>query len=200
MLMRGVRAGLGVLVGLALVGPVLMGCTDSAAEPDDGASSPRVSAETSASPSPSAPAKPERPEAMNRDDAEGAAAAAEYFLSLYAYSRATGDTKAWDRMSHGACEFCQQSSARVRELVQKGAEFRGGTLTTEVLQTYARDEMTGIYPLDLRVTQDPYRTVAADGSVLDSGEERAIERRVEMGRRAGDWVVIAIVPVPEGAE
>lgn len=197
MLMRGVRAGLGVLVGLALVGPVLMGCTDSAAEPDDGASSPRVSAETSASPSPSAPAKPERPEAMNRDDAEGAAAAAEYFIELYPYVMATGDTEEFEAMSHRACGFCSQALEDVSRAQAQDRAYEGGEIAMTLVEQYERDEVTGIYPLDVEVTQQASRTTAADGSVVSSAEESVSEHRVEMGRRNGRWVVVAIAPRAE---
>ncbi|MFC6508889.1 DUF6318 family protein [Promicromonospora citrea] len=197
MLMRGVRAGLGVLVGLALLGPVLMGCTDSAAEPDDGASSPRVSAETSASPSPSAPAKPERPEAMNRDDAEGAAAAAEYFIELYPYVMATGDTEEFEAMSHRACGFCSQALEDVSRAQAQDRAYEGGEIAMTLVEQYERDEVTGIYPLDVEVTQQASRTTAADGSVVSSAEESVSEHRVEMGRRNGRWVVVAIAPRAE---
>ncbi|MFC8796264.1 DUF6318 family protein [Promicromonospora sp. NPDC057138] len=155
-------------------------------------------ASESASPTPSAPAKPERPEAMKRDDAEGAAAAAEYFLSLYAYTRSTGDTKDWDAMSHRACDFCKDGSNRAKEMAANGESLRGGGLEVEILQAYQRDDLTGIYPLDARVTQQAYETRDAGGDVTDSGEREVVDRRIEMGRRDGDWVVVTIAPIPGG--
>ncbi len=46
---------------------------------------------------------------MEREDAEGAAAAAEYFIELYPYVMATGDTEEFEAMSHRACGFCDDA-------------------------------------------------------------------------------------------
>lgn len=188
-------AGLVLAVGLAL-----SACTGATPDPEvttDPTGDPMPTA--SASPSPSAPIKPERPEAMEREDAKGAAAAAEYFLSLYAYTRSTGDTQDWDVMSHNACGFCTDGSDRAREMAARGETLVGGGLEVHILQTYLRDDLTGIYPLDARVTQEPYETRDANGRVIDSGDREVVDRRIEMGRRNGDWVVVTIAQIP-GAE
>src|SRR5690606_17458349 len=174
--MRGVRAGLGVLVGLALVG-----CTGAAPEPDVGASSPRVSAEASVSASPSVPTKPTRPEAMDRDDAEGAAAAAVYFLSLHSYMKATGHTDQWREMSHHSCGFCTAALKHAESLSAGKQTYVGGEISTEITQVYARDAVTGIQPLDARLTQKPFEIREADGGLVEESEGEVVSRRLELG-------------------
>jgi hypothetical protein len=133
---------------------------------------------------------------MERDDAEGAAAAAEYFLSLYAYTRSTGDTRQWEAMSHRSCKFCRDGSDRAKEMTANGESLKGGGLKAQILQIYLRDDLTGIYPLDARITQEPYETRDAEGNVIDSGEREVVDRRIEMGRRDGEWVVVTIAQIP----
>jgi hypothetical protein len=188
-------AGLVVAVGLAL-----SGCTGSTPDPDvsavpTGDPTPAVSA--SASPTPSVPAKPERPDAMKRDDAEGAAAAAEYFIELYPYVMATGDTEEFEAMSHRACGFCEQALKDADRIQDREQSFHGGETAVKVLDQYLQDHLTGIYPLDVEVEQEASETVDADGSIFSSAEAQVSEHRVEVGRKNDRWVVVAIAPRPE---
>lgn len=188
-------AGLVVAVGL-----VVSGCTGSTPDPDVSSSStsgPTPVASPSASPTPSVPAKPERPAAMERDDAEGAAAAAEYFIELYPYVMATGDTEEFEAMSHRACGFCEQALTDANRIQNRGQIFRGGATKVRLLDQYLRDDLTGIYPLDLEVTQQASRTLEADGAVVSSAKEQKSAHRVEMGRKNDQWLVVAIAPRPE---
>lgn len=187
-------AGLIVAVGLTL-----SACTGST--PDPGVtesptdeSTPVASA--SASPMPSGPSKPERPEAMKRDDAEGAAAAAEYFIELYPYVMATGDTREFEAMSHRACGFCDDALEQARQIEEGGWRYTGGGSTLSVTQTYERDDLTGIYPLDVEISQESSEISENDGTKLDSIESKVFDRRVEMGLRRGEWVVVTVAPIP----
>ncbi len=186
---------------LALTG-LLAAC--SGAEEPAGPASPTPSAAATPSPSPSpSPSaepeipKPERPAAMDKHDADGAAAAAEYFLSLYKYTKATGDTAEWEEMSHRACTFCQTVLERSSEIRKKDLTIDGGDVTSRLFQTYQRDALTGIYPLDLEVTQQASTTIFPDGSVESSAEKVVAIMRVEMGLRKGSWVVVTVAPAPE---
>jgi len=69
---------------------------------------------------------------MERDDIEGAKAAAEYFLELYPYVYATGDLEEWRAMSDPACEFCEGAAGHATELFSAGGYGVGGDI--EVLE------------------------------------------------------------------
>jgi hypothetical protein len=188
-------AGLIVAVGFAL-----SACTGSTPDPDvsgspTGGSTPVASA--SASPTPSKPAKPERPDAMKRDDAEGAAAAAEYFIELYPYVMATGDTEEFEEMSHRACGFCEELSSQASAIQDADEVFVGGETSVEITKEYKRDEVTGIYPFDSKITQQAQTITAADGHVVLDAKQEVLDRRIEMGRRNGEWVMVAVAPIPE---
>ena len=187
-------AGLVVAAGL-----VLSGCTGSPdADADPSPPAEPTSASPSASPSSSGPAKPERPDAMKRKDAKGAAAAAEYFLSLYSYTKVTGDTEEWDAMSHRACAFCRTAMEHANEISSNGDTYTGGELSMEVTQTYMKDDLTGIYPLDIDLTQAPFQVFNTDGELIESSEGESLDRRVEVGRKDSAWIVVTVAPVPDG--
>ena len=57
--------------------------------------------------------EPQRPEGMDEFTPQGAAATAEYFLSLYPYVYATGDLGAWQAMSDPDCNFCNTVAEKV---------------------------------------------------------------------------------------
>jgi hypothetical protein len=192
-MMRG--AGLAVVVGLTL-----SACTGSTPEPEvtapsSGGPTPAVTA--SASPAPSAPAKPKRPEAMKRDDAQGAAAAAEYFIELYPYVMATGDTEEFEAMSHRACGFCDDAIGQAERIEEQGYTYSGGDSVLTVTKIYARDEVTGIFPLDTEIHQRSSLIVGDLGEEIFSSDTKVSKSRVEMGIRNDDWVVVTVAPVPE---
>jgi len=187
-------AGLVLAAGLAL-----SACTGVTPEPEVSTGptgDPTPTASASPSPSPSVPTKPERPEAMEREDAEGAAAAAEYFIELYPYVMATGDTEEFEAMSHRACGFCDDALEQARQIEEGGWRYTGGGSTLSVTQTYERDDLTGIYPLDVEISQESSEISENDGTKLDSIESKVFDRRVEMGLRRGEWVVVTVAPIP----
>jgi len=63
---------------------------------------------------------------MSQPSADGAAAAAGYFMSLYAYVLATGDLTEWDAMSGAACDFCANTRTQVDALHGAGSRSLGG--------------------------------------------------------------------------
>ena len=152
---------------------------------------------TVASPSPSASeaqvVKPERPEAMDRDDAEGGAAAAAYFISLYPYIMASSDTTEFESMSHVACGFCIDALEQARSIKERGELWHGGEITSALTEIYPRDELTGIFPYDFEVRQTAVRITARTGGEVFVHEPVSDDYRVEMGLQGGEWVVVGIV-------
>jgi hypothetical protein len=190
-------AGLFVVVGLAL-----SGCTGSSPDPEVTASSTGNSTgnstpAVSASPSPSVPTKPERPDAMERDDAKGAAAAAEYFIELYPYVMATGDTEEFEAMSHRACGFCDDALEQAKRIEERNYMYSGGDSKLSVTETYVRDEVTGIFPLDVEISQKSSVISDQEGKDVHVSNAKDSESRIEMGIRDGRWVVVTVAPIPE---
>lgn len=187
-------AGLVVAVSLAL-----SGCSGSVPgpgvveSPTDGLPQ---TATVAPSPSPSLPAKPKRPSAIERDDAAGAAAAAKYFIELYPYVMATGDTEEFEAMSHRACGFCDDALEQAEKIKESGYTYTGGVSMLSVTRRYERDELTGIYPLDAEISQKSSRITDRNGNQLYAVKSKTFDRRIEMGRRNGEWVVVTVAPVP----
>ncbi len=196
-----------LVVGVVVaVGCVVAGCTGgSGPGPSPSVDEPVVpSPSESESPEPTpaetGPVKPERPAAMDRDDAEGAAAAAKYFLELYPLVMTTGDTAEWQAMSHTECGYCADALASAAWLSENTATFSGGETAVEVLQTYGRDSESGIYPLDVRSAQDTIVVTGQDGAVVDEVPRSDSEFRVEVGRNDGSWVIVEVAPIPSTGE
>lgn len=184
---------------IATAGLALSACTGPPPDPEASRSpSSDPTPAASASPSPEKPAKPERPEAMKRKDAEGAAAAAEYFIELYPYVMSTGDTEEFEAMSHRACGFCADALEQAERIDESGWTYAGGESGLAVTQVYERDGLTGIFPFDVEITQKSSQIVGPDGEELYTVEAKVFERRVEMGRKGGQWVVVTVAPVPAG--
>jgi hypothetical protein len=179
---------------VALAG--LAGCTGNA----DAGPSPTttVAGEPTASTSPDVVVeKPERPAAMDRDDAEGAAAAAEYFIELYPYVMATGDTDEFEAMSHEACGFCSDvlNSASANEAASY--TYIGGDVTVDVQEVLEQDALTGIIPINVRVEQAESSTLDEFGDKIASASAELNESRVEVADSGDGWVIVEIAPQPE---
>ncbi|MCB7136052.1 DUF6318 family protein [Cellulosimicrobium marinum] len=180
---------------------VVSGCTGDPVEPETSTSSsstvdPTPTETPEPTPTETGPTKPARPAAMDQHDAEGAAAAAEYFLELYPYVMTTGDTAEWEAMSHEACESCQGMLDSASLRAQDGDIFEGGETRVVVGETYVQDELTGLFPLDLEVTQDPVQIASRGGEILYAEDQRTFAARAEMGVRDGDWVVFGFAEIP----
>ena len=197
-----------VLVGALLVG----GCTGGEPEVEESqlplpasvTASPSASAsdEPSAEASPEASGaadagEPERPAAMDKKDADGAAAAAEYFLALYDHALKTGKTDALKKMSHRACGFCDDTLQEASTIADEKQTYEGGELAGVLVRAYKRDAVTGIYPLDMDVTQAPAKITESDGTVTWRQDRVITEARIEMGLRDGEWVVVEIAGRPQ---
>ena len=134
---------------------------------------------------------------MKRKDAKGAAAAAEYFIELYPYVMATGDTEEFEAMSHRACGFCEDAIEQAERIKKRGFTYTGGYTELTVVTTYARDGVTGIFPLDVRIAQQSSLILDDDGKDIHLANDKVSESRVEMGLRRGEWVVVAVALSPE---
>ncbi|WP_318280490.1 DUF6318 family protein [Cellulosimicrobium funkei] len=190
---------LGVVV---TAGCLVAGCTGGGepapSPPVETSAEPSVTGTPEPEPTTTGPPKPERPAAMDRDDAEGAAAAAEYFLELYPYVMATGDTADWEAMSHSQCDTCSDFLEQARTISLRDDVFSGGTVAATVDEPgrYVRDEATGLQPLDLTFEQEPISIVDKDGAEVFSTPMESDTRRVEMGTLDGEWIVVTIGEIP----
>lgn len=153
-----------------------------------------------ASPSPTASSvavKPERPAEMNDDGPAGAEAAAQYFQELDSYIMKTGDTAEWETMSHKSCKYCSSRLDQAREIADRGDTFTGGEVSVRILHTYEQDAATGIWPIDIRLSEEASTIKDTTGEVVFSSDATSGELRMEMARRGGQWVVIGVPDIPE---
>ncbi|MGN8247230.1 DUF6318 family protein [Cellulomonas soli] len=87
----------------------------------------------SATPSPDVTAAaPQWTAAMDEVSADGALAVGQYFLELFPYVHATGDTTAWRSMSHPDCLFCADVAQDAESPPEGG--FEDASVRVEVIQ------------------------------------------------------------------
>lgn len=144
-------------------------------------------------PTETGPVKPERPAAMERDDAEGAAAAAEYFLELYPYVMATGDTTEWDAMTWDeTCGFCSSVSTDAQAIAESGHTFSGGDVTAELEKLWPLDELIGGYPVDINATMLDGQVIDGVGNVIREVEGFDGVMEVGLLHDQAGWRVLAV--------
>ncbi|TFH72170.1 DUF6318 family protein [Cellulomonas sp. HD19AZ1] len=164
-----------------LVALAAFGCTGSptpepttSATPDRSAP-PSPSATPTSAPTQGMTAPPERPDAMATPNADGAAAAASYFISLFPYVHATGDFTEWDALSAPGCQFCSGVRSDVVEVRGRGNR----TLSSaEVLSASGLEiEANRWYSATLHVSIGPSTEVdPQDAPVREHpAEDRAID-------------------------
>ncbi|MCC2319528.1 DUF6318 family protein [Cellulomonas xiejunii] len=167
-----------VVVAIALA---TSGCATDADPTDDATSQPPVTATAtptlSPTPSPTVDVTvpPVRPEAMATPSADGAAAAASYFISLYPYINATGDLAEWNALSSPECSFCSGITANVTDLHSRGHRNVGGA---EILAASGTEVDAGRwYSARLHVRIDASVDLDAEGRVLEDHplEDREID-------------------------
>lgn len=110
---------------------------------------------------------PEPPDGMFVDDHQGVALAAGYFLELYNYMRATGDTNYFESMSGPDCNFCAYSVETVNAVYGNGEWLEGGAIEFDISDAnvvLATSEQSA-YTVQLDATQTEMLVHRSDGSV-----------------------------------
>jgi hypothetical protein len=143
---------------------------------------------------PATPSEPPTPPAeLARTDEVGAAAAATYFLELYAYTMQTGDVTAWDALSWEQCEFCRSTRDQAVGMASRGETFTGGEIEPQSTTVMPRDDLIGGFPVDVVVQEAPSEHRASDGEVLNRSSGTPGTLRVDTLRAADGWKVLAVV-------
>jgi len=130
---------------------------------------------------------------MARTDDVGAAAAAHYFVSLYAYTLQTGDVRAWEEMSFERCGFCHGIRDDALQATSSGERIEGGELTLSDVTVLPKDDLIGGYPVEARFSQASEVRRGPDGSVLSTAEPDEGSVRIDTINLGGVWKILAVV-------
>jgi hypothetical protein len=181
-------------LALVLFSALVVGCggepdapaaTGSPTDPSSPTATPTSTPALRPSPSPS----PSRPEVMERNDVEGAIAAAQYFLELYPYAYNTGDLEDWRAMSHPECVFCIGVIRNVEDLHSIGGYELGGEFIFR--QVSAREPLSGneYFAVDFDLEQKPGIRVDGDGSRQDFDGDDNLTVKFALGAINDQWVI-----------
>lgn len=125
---------------------------------------------------------------MDRDDIEGAIAAAQYFLELYPYAYNTGDLTAWKAMSHPECIFCASVVENVEELHAAGGYEVGGDIVIESVTASEPVAGNEYFAVDLTVVQSAAKEFDATGQVVrEIAEARYVIYTAVVEPSDGSW-------------
>jgi hypothetical protein len=156
--------------GVVVLAVVLGACTGEPSVTDPVPVASASSPVASASPTPSqAATAPAWDATMDQVTVDGALAVGKYFLELFTYVSATGDTTEWDRLSDPACGYCADVSEHAPANVSDALGF-----VSTVEPSGAREvEVGAYYSADYTVT-DTYEdgvssTYRANVAVLWDG-------------------------------
>ncbi|GAA2720078.1 DUF6318 family protein [Cellulomonas aerilata] len=195
------RLGRRITVAVVVGAVTLAGCTGR--EPEvvetrdtgSGTVAPRPSPGPTTSPTatPATPSPPAPPPDLARADEAGAAAAAQYFVSLYSYTMQTGDTAAWTQMSADVCGFCGRIKADAEAIAANGETYVGGDILLSEVTVLPQDELVGGFPVDASFTQAPARHTDAEGTVINETAGDSGPVRIDTLNSAGSWRVLAVV-------
>lgn len=136
-------------------------------------------------------AAPERPPALERTDETGAIAAAEYFLDLFRYVMATGDTTEWDTVSATDCGFCENVRADAAEIYENGNRLVGGDFALEPGALAGFDDVLLVHAVEFRYTSAAGQVVdSSGGPVRDiaAGEGYLV---LDVGRTPQGWLLVS---------
>lgn len=161
----------GALVGAVVACVALSACTNDDPAPDPTTTSAAATEEPTADATtePAEILPPEKPTLMDSNDAIGARAAAEYFLSLYGYVFQTGDLTEWDAMCHPESEFCTGVHEDVSGNVSNGYFQADGDVTFSVERVVDPSAEVDSYEVVGRLSQDAFEIRGRDGTLATSG-------------------------------
>lgn len=187
----------GLAAALAVLGLLLAGCNDSEGSPAPSTAPPppepaiTVTEEaTRPAPGPTPWPEPTRPAAMERDDIEGAKAAAQYFLELYAYIFATGDLAEWQSMSNPDCRFCRGAADRVQELFDAGGYATGGSFQVEDVAAELSSDGNDSFVVALTGVESSSTEYSRDGVELRALQGGNARYTFALTRDSDGWVVL----------
>ncbi|SMF05163.1 hypothetical protein SAMN02744115_01124 [Cellulosimicrobium cellulans J1] len=130
---------------------------------------------------------------MDQDDAEGAAAAAKYFLELYPYVMTTGDTTEWDAMTWAeSCTFCTTVRADALEIAANGDTFTGAAITVSNPDVGELDTFIGGYPILFDFEQEPHRRLSPNGTLVSEDDGDRGRLQIDIMNNDGQWLVLAV--------
>lgn len=169
----------------------LTACSPDEPEPTG---TPTVTPTVTPTPTPSRTSAPERPAEMDRDDLEGAKAAAQYFLELHPYAYNTGDLEAWKAMSHPECIFCAGVVENVEKLHGEGGYEVGGDLVFESVDAFEPVEGNEFHGVDAVLQQGSSAVHDAAGALVRETQPGRYLMLMALSLQDDGWAVREVTP------
>lgn len=132
---------------------------------------------------------PERPEAMDHDDLDGAEAAGIFFVELFYYAMATGDLELWDAMSGETCGFCTATRDNVADVYDNRGRFETSPPLVEEVSSHISTDERGEYLVEIHTTAQPVRELDASDSLVSEAAGTQVLTHVLLSSSGTEWIV-----------
>jgi hypothetical protein len=129
---------------------------------------------------------------MDTGDEAGAAAAATYFMQLFAYVLHTGDVGEWDAVTATDCGFCAKVRADVSRVYGGGGSFSGGELATDQAEVLGSDPTLGGFGVALGYEVSEGAELDAGGGVVELKPSERGMAVVDTVFGAHGWVLVGV--------
>ena len=123
---------------------------------------------------------------MDASGAEGAEAAAVYFVKLYPWVYQSGDLDTWNAMSGSNCSFCATVAASVADSVKSGEVNRGGNIT--IVSSRVAEPSSDYYTVEVHARATPTTTRDSAGSTTTSEGQDSI-LTIAVSGKAPNWTI-----------
>jgi hypothetical protein len=130
---------------------------------------------------------------MDRADADGAMAAATYFLALYSYARTTGDLTSWTAISDASCVFCRSVQDSVQAAFGNGYHSEGGLVTIVGAAMAVAGSYPATYHVSASVHQASIRVVNRAGEVVEEHPAQSGHMLIAVATKLADgWRITGV--------
>lgn len=186
--LRGAPSSLAESTAAAAASPVAASTAADAATP---ATARTPTAESTALPSPAdVILTPERPALVDEHSTDGARASAQYYLQLFPYMIATGDTSEWDSRSSWSCGFCSSALEIARDMHAAGRHGEGGGFRITEVGTLRTPASPDRFEIVVSFWQAASTTVDAERTVVERFDgPSALRANVTVSWSGEMWIV-----------
>ena len=135
---------------------------------------------------------PVRPPEMEKPDAAGAVAAAQYFMRLHLYVLATGDLVEWDRVAWSECQACGNIRSEVTRVYSSGGRLAPGAIDFSRVEAGPPDPALGWFPVDVEFTLTAGAEFDANGREVAAGLQESGVLTVEVVPTTTGWTLLEL--------
>jgi len=128
--------------------------------------------------------------------ADGAIAAAKYFVELYVYAHRSGDLAPWSEMSGPECDFCAHVVERVEEVYDAGGHIEHEDFAWEGAPKTTKSPARSMWEVRLSAVEGASVRYDGDGGVLKETAGGPVDMTIVVLSKIDSWEVVRVSARP----